>query len=53
MWTSPAARRLVEIFAADNQPHRVLAYDVEFTDMVLPGEQLFTQVLLPAFANAH
>ncbi|KAJ1942595.1 fatty acid synthase alpha subunit Lsd1, partial [Linderina macrospora] len=44
MWTSAAARRCVEIFAARGCPERVRAYEVQFTDMVLPGDQLETKL---------
>eukprot|EP01127_Copromyxa_protea_P004216 TRINITY_DN14111_c0_g1_i1.p1 TRINITY_DN14111_c0_g1~~TRINITY_DN14111_c0_g1_i1.p1 ORF type:complete len:3881 (+),score=986.19 TRINITY_DN14111_c0_g1_i1:27-11669(+) len=40
MWTSSAVRALVETYAGDNQPLRVTEYDVSFTGMVLPTEQL-------------
>ncbi|PVV05312.1 hypothetical protein BB560_000171 [Smittium megazygosporum] len=44
MWTSASTRKFVEIFAADNCPERVSAYDVTFLDMVLPNDQLETKL---------
>ncbi|KAI9205069.1 fatty acid synthase [Polychytrium aggregatum] len=44
MWTSASTRKFVEIFAANNQPQRVKAYQVTFMDMVLPGDQLETKL---------
>ena len=42
MWTSAAIRRIVEIFAADNHPHRVSYYKADFIGMVLPSDVLTT-----------
>jgi len=44
MWTSAATRRLVEVFAADNQPQRVVAYNATFLSMVRPGDLLQTKL---------
>lgn len=44
MWTSAATRKFVEIFAADNQPSRVISYHADFRDMVLPGDLLETKL---------
>ncbi|KAL1917786.1 uncharacterized protein VTP21DRAFT_3620 [Calcarisporiella thermophila] len=44
MWTSASTRKFVEIFAADNRPPRVTAYDVTFLDMVLPTDRLETKL---------
>eukprot|EP00002_Diphylleia_rotans_P033397 TRINITY_DN709_c0_g1_i3.p1 TRINITY_DN709_c0_g1~~TRINITY_DN709_c0_g1_i3.p1 ORF type:complete len:4344 (-),score=1082.54 TRINITY_DN709_c0_g1_i3:153-13184(-) len=44
MWTSANARRVVEIYAARNHAERVLSYNVEFSDMVKPGDTLFTRL---------
>ncbi|KAJ9435828.1 Fatty acid synthase subunit beta (FAS I), partial [Diplonema papillatum] len=42
MWSSAAVRRLIETFAADNLPHRVTLYSVDFVGMVLPDDVLNT-----------
>ncbi|KAI9314935.1 fatty acid synthase [Dichotomocladium elegans] len=44
MWTSASTRKFVEIFAADNVPQRVVAYDVKFMGMVLPSDRLETKL---------
>ncbi|KAI8973281.1 fatty acid synthase [Mycotypha africana] len=44
MWTSASTRKFVEIFAADNVPRRVVAYDVQFVGMVLPSDRLETKL---------
>ncbi|KAI8987783.1 fatty acid synthase [Mycotypha africana] len=44
MWTSAAARKFVEIFAADNVPRRVVSYDVKFVGMVFPNDTLETKL---------
>lgn len=44
MWTSASTRKFVEIFAADNVPRRVVAYDVKFVGMVLPSDRLETKL---------
>ncbi|PVU98003.1 hypothetical protein BB559_001847, partial [Furculomyces boomerangus] len=44
MWTSASTRKFVEIFAADNCPERVTAYEVSFLGMVLPNDQLETKL---------
>ncbi|KAI9292989.1 fatty acid synthase [Neoconidiobolus thromboides FSU 785] len=44
MWSSASTRKFVETFAADNHPLRVTAYDVSFQGMVLPGDQLTTNL---------
>eukprot|EP00122_Pirum_gemmata_P006040 Pgem_evm1s5520 len=44
MWTSASTRRLVEVFAADNEPQRVVSYSVNFLGMVLPGDKLETKL---------
>ncbi|KAJ2776419.1 fatty acid synthase alpha subunit Lsd1, partial [Coemansia javaensis] len=40
MWTSAAVRRCVENVVAGGDPGRIVAYGVEFVDMVLPGTHL-------------
>jgi fatty acid synthase subunit beta len=42
MWTSAMTRRFVELHAAENQPSRVVGFNVEFVDMCLPGTELTT-----------
>ncbi|KAJ1518159.1 3-oxoacyl-[acyl-carrier-protein] synthase [Coelomomyces lativittatus] len=42
MWTSALTRKYVELYAAENQPQRVVAYQVEFVDMCLPNMELET-----------
>eukprot|EP00121_Abeoforma_whisleri_P014187 Awhi_evm1s13082 len=44
MFTSAASRRLVEVFAADNEPKRVVSYKAQFLGMVLPGDKLETKL---------
>ncbi|KAK9765807.1 fatty acid synthase alpha subunit Lsd1 [Basidiobolus ranarum] len=44
MWTSASTKKFVEIFAADNCPQRVTAYDVNFQSMVLPNDRLETKL---------
>ncbi|CAO3632523.1 unnamed protein product [Mucor hiemalis] len=44
MWSSASTRKFVEIFAADNVPRRVVAYDVKFVGMVLPSDRLETKL---------
>lgn len=40
MWSSAATRRYVENVVAQGHPDRVLAYNVSFVGMVLPGDEL-------------
>ena len=42
MWSSAAVRRIVETFAAENNPHRIGLYSVDFVGMVMPGDVLTT-----------
>ncbi|KAJ7200860.1 acyl transferase domain-containing protein [Mycena pura] len=44
LWSSAAIRRYVETVAAKGRPDRVLAYDVSFVGMVLPGDELHVKV---------
>ncbi|KAJ9060861.1 fatty acid synthase alpha subunit Lsd1 [Entomophthora muscae] len=44
MWSSASARKFVETFAAENFPFRVTSYSVSFQAMVLPGDQLTTNL---------
>ncbi|KAF8199703.1 fatty acid synthase [Pholiota molesta] len=40
LWSSAATRRYVETVVAQGHPERVIAYDVNFVGMVIPGDQL-------------
>lgn len=53
MWTSASTRKFVEIFAADNVPQRVVAYDVKFLGMVLPSDRLETKLSHTGMKNGR
>lgn len=53
MWTSASTRKFVEIFAADNVPQRVVAYDVKFVGMVLPSDRLETKLSHTGMKNGR
>ncbi|KAI8394241.1 fatty acid synthase [Radiomyces spectabilis] len=53
MWTSASTRKFVEIFAADNAPRRVVAYDVKFVGMVLPSDRLETKLSHTGMKNGR
>ncbi|PIA13919.1 hypothetical protein COEREDRAFT_10860 [Coemansia reversa NRRL 1564] len=53
MWTSAAARRAIERIVADGYVERVVAYNVNFVDMVRPGDQLETQIYHTGFADGR
>ncbi|KAI9247028.1 hypothetical protein BY458DRAFT_560469 [Sporodiniella umbellata] len=53
MWTSASTRKFVEIFAADNVPRRVVAYDVKFVGMVLPSDRLETKLYHVGMKNGR
>lgn len=53
MWTSASTRKFVEIFAADNVPQRVVAYDVKFMGMVLPSDRLETKLSHTGMKNGR
>ncbi|KAI8643676.1 fatty acid synthase [Parasitella parasitica] len=53
MWTSASTRKFVEIFAADNVPRRVVAYDVKFVGMVLPSDRLETKLYHTGMKNGR
>ncbi|RCH93518.1 beta subunit of fatty acid synthetase, partial [Rhizopus stolonifer] len=53
MWTSASTRKFVEIFAADNVPRRVIAYDVKFVGMVLPSDRLETKLYHTGMKNGR
>ncbi|KAI0342734.1 fatty acid synthase [Trametopsis cervina] len=44
MWSSAATRRFIENVVAQGRPDRVIAYDVAFVGMVLPGDELKVNV---------
>ncbi|KII85134.1 hypothetical protein PLICRDRAFT_45274 [Plicaturopsis crispa FD-325 SS-3] len=44
LWSSAATRRYVENVVAQGHPERVLAYDVSFVGMVLPGDELSVKI---------
>ncbi|KAI0368773.1 fatty acid synthase [Pilatotrama ljubarskyi] len=44
MWSSAATRRYVETVVAQGRPERVIAYDVAFVGMVLPGDELQVKI---------
>lgn len=51
MWTSAASRKYVESFAAENVPTRVKSYEVSFVGMVMPGDELRTELRHIGMAN--
>ncbi|KAI8993220.1 fatty acid synthase [Pilobolus umbonatus] len=53
MWTSASTRKFVEVFAADNVPRRVVAYDVKFVGMVLPSDRLETKLSHTGMKNGR
>lgn len=44
MWSSANAFRVVQSFAAKNDPTRVLNFSTDFVGMVFPGDRLETQI---------
>ncbi|KAJ2909666.1 fatty acid synthase alpha subunit Lsd1, partial [Coemansia aciculifera] len=44
MWTSASTRALVEFYAADDEPERIRMYQTNFVGMVLPKDQLQTEL---------
>ncbi|KAJ2909900.1 fatty acid synthase alpha subunit Lsd1, partial [Coemansia aciculifera] len=44
LWTSASTRALVECYAADDEPERIRMYQANFVGMVLPKDQLQTQL---------
>ncbi|RPD59601.1 fatty acid synthase [Lentinus tigrinus ALCF2SS1-6] len=44
MWSSAATRKYVENAVAQGRPDRVVAYDVNFVGMVLPGDDLQVKI---------
>ncbi|KAJ2881633.1 fatty acid synthase alpha subunit Lsd1, partial [Coemansia aciculifera] len=45
LWTSASTRALVECYAADDEPERIRMYQTNFVGMVLPKDQLQTDLL--------
>ncbi|KAI7825086.1 acyl transferase domain-containing protein [Kickxella alabastrina] len=44
LWTSASTRAIIESCAADDQPERIRAYHTDFVGMVLPDDQLRTEL---------
>ncbi|KAJ2831723.1 fatty acid synthase alpha subunit Lsd1, partial [Coemansia furcata] len=44
LWTSASTRALVEYYAADDQPERIRMYKTNFVGMVLPRDELRTEL---------
>ncbi|KAJ2907556.1 fatty acid synthase alpha subunit Lsd1, partial [Coemansia aciculifera] len=44
LWTSASTRAQVEYFAADDEPERIRMYQANFVGMVLPKDQLQTEL---------
>ncbi|TFK75163.1 fatty acid synthase [Pluteus cervinus] len=44
LWSSAATRRYVETVVAKGHPERVLAYNVSFVGMVIPGDELNVRI---------
>ncbi|KAJ2635978.1 fatty acid synthase alpha subunit Lsd1, partial [Coemansia sp. RSA 1694] len=44
LWTSASIRAIVECYAADDEPERIRMYQADFVGMVLPKDQLQTEL---------
>ncbi|KAJ2487623.1 fatty acid synthase alpha subunit Lsd1 [Coemansia sp. RSA 2050] len=44
LWTSASTRALVECYAADDEPERIRMYQTSFVGMVLPRDELRTEL---------
>ncbi|KAJ2879371.1 fatty acid synthase alpha subunit Lsd1, partial [Coemansia aciculifera] len=44
LWTSASTRALVEYYAADDEPERIRMYQANFVGMVLPRDELRTEL---------
>ncbi|KAJ2101023.1 fatty acid synthase alpha subunit Lsd1, partial [Coemansia sp. S142-1] len=44
LWTSASTRALVECYAADDEPERIRMYQANFVGMVLPRDELRTEL---------
>ncbi|KAJ2821980.1 fatty acid synthase alpha subunit Lsd1, partial [Coemansia sp. 'formosensis'] len=44
LWTSSSTRALVEYYAADDEPERIRMYQANFVGMVLPRDELRTEL---------
>ncbi|KAJ2691389.1 fatty acid synthase alpha subunit Lsd1 [Coemansia spiralis] len=44
LWTSASTRALVECYAADDEPERIRMYQADFVGMVLPRDELRTEL---------
>ncbi|KAJ2026480.1 fatty acid synthase alpha subunit Lsd1 [Coemansia sp. S85] len=45
LWTSASTRALIECYAADDEPERMRTYQASFVGMVLPRDELRTELL--------
>ncbi|KAJ2489200.1 fatty acid synthase alpha subunit Lsd1 [Coemansia sp. RSA 2050] len=45
LWTSASTRALIECYAADDEPDRIRVYQASFVGMVLPRDELCTELL--------
>ncbi|KAJ2303230.1 fatty acid synthase alpha subunit Lsd1, partial [Coemansia sp. RSA 2705] len=53
LWTSASTRAIVENIAAGGRPERIRAYRTEFTGMVLPNDQLTTELFHVGMTNGR
>ncbi|EIW84299.1 fatty acid synthase [Coniophora puteana RWD-64-598 SS2] len=53
MWSSAATRRYVENIVAQGNPDRVIAYDVSFVGMILPGDELQVKIRHIGMRDGH
>ncbi|KAF7965824.1 hypothetical protein HWV62_41719, partial [Athelia sp. TMB] len=53
LWSSAATRKYVENVVAQGHPDRVIAYNVNFVGMVLPGDELSVQIRHTGMRNGH
>ncbi|KAJ2829422.1 fatty acid synthase alpha subunit Lsd1, partial [Coemansia sp. 'formosensis'] len=53
LWTSASTRALVECYAANDEPERIRMYQTNFVGMVLPKDQLRTELLHVGMKNGR
>ncbi|KAI0749711.1 fatty acid synthase [Daedaleopsis nitida] len=53
MWSSAATRKYVETAVAQGRPDRVVAYDVAFVGMILPGDELQVKIKHVGMRNGN
>ncbi|KAJ2026711.1 fatty acid synthase alpha subunit Lsd1, partial [Coemansia sp. S85] len=53
LWTSASTRGLVEYYAADDEPWRIRMYQTNFVGMVLPRDELRTELLHVGMKDGH